>query len=79
MLLDGIVSMETEVSVEVGQVALKVRDILNFQVGDIIELGCASSAPLKVLVEGKPKFWGTAGTCNGNKAVRINNRLERSK
>ncbi len=78
MLFEGIVSMEADVSVQIGQLSLKVRDILNFQVGDIIDMGCLPSAPLKVMVEGKPKFWGTAGTCNGNKAVRINNRLERS-
>lgn len=77
-LTQGIVTMPLEVAVQIGQVTLKVRDILNFQVGDIIELGRAPNAPLKVLAEGKVKFSGMAGTRNGNKAVRIIKRLERS-
>jgi flagellar motor switch protein FliM len=77
-LNDGIFNMPVEVAVQIGQVTLKVREVLNFQVGDVLELGHAPNAPLRVLVEGKPKFSGMAGTRNGNKAVQIINRLERS-
>ncbi len=63
--------IETTLCARIGEVRLKVRDILNFQVGDIIDLGCGPNAPLQVLVEGKPKFADMAGVRNGSKAVRI--------
>jgi flagellar motor switch protein FliM len=78
LLGEGVASMPVEMSVQAGQVVVTVRDILNFQEGDIIDLGCAPNAPLKVLIEGKPKYWASAGTANGNKAIRIINRMERS-
>lgn len=67
--------METEIAAQVGTVVLPVRDILNFQVGDIIELGCDPSAPLRLVVEGKSKFQGHAGVRNGRKAVRLTSRI----
>lgn len=70
--------VQTTLRVQVGEVGLNVRDILNFQVGDIIDLGCAPSAPLKVLVEDRPKFWAQAGVRNGNKAIRVSGKIERS-
>lgn len=78
LLGEGIASMPVEMSVQAGQVVVSVRDILNFQEGDIIDLGCAPNAPLKVLIEGKPKYWAAGGMYNGNKAIRIINRMERS-
>jgi len=79
LLASGMTALPVEMSVQVGDVVVMVRDILNFQEGDIIDLGCAPNVPLKVLVEGRPKFLATAGTQNGNKAIRIVNRMERSK
>lgn len=67
--------MESDVAVQVGTVVLPVRDILNFQVGDVIEIGCDPSAPLRILVEGKTKFAGQAGLRNGRKAVRLTSRI----
>lgn len=74
----GVRQVVTTLRVQIGEVRLNVRDILNFQVGDIIDLGCPPSAPLKVLVEDRPKFWAQAGVRNGNKAIRLNGKIERS-
>lgn len=74
----GVRQLQTSLRVQIGEVGLNVRDILNFQVGDIIDLGCPPSAPLKVLVEDRPKFWAQAGVRNGNKAIRISGKIERS-
>lgn len=74
-LLGELAHMETEVAGQIGTVLLPVREILNFQVGDIIELGCDPSAPLRITVEGKAKFLGQAGVRNGNKAVRLTSRI----
>lgn len=80
LLAEGVATMPVEISAQVAEVVVTVRDILNFQEGDIIDLGCAPNVPLKVLVEGRPKLWATGGTQNGNKAIRIINRMpQRSK
>lgn len=67
--------MEAMLAVQVGSVVLQVRDILNFQVGDVLELGCDPHAPLRVAVEGKAKFTALAGVRNGKKSVRITGRI----
>jgi len=67
--------MEVELEAQLGSVSLRVRDILNFQVGDVIELGFKPDAPLKVMVEQRPKFLGVAGVQDGKKAIRILGRI----
>lgn len=75
-LEEALTEMETDISVQLAQIALPVRDILNFQVGDIIDLGRDPSAPLSVLVEGKPKFIARAGAVKGKKAIRLTERIK---
>jgi len=67
--------MEVGLSARLGMISLPVREILNFRVGDIINLNSDPDAPLSVLVEDKPKFLGVAGIRNGRKAVRLGNRI----
>lgn len=75
----ALTEMETEISAQLAQIALPVRDILNFQVGDIIDLGRDPSGPLAVLVEGKPKFIAQAGAIKGKKAIRLAERIKDQK
>lgn len=70
-LRKGLESVPVEVSAELGQITLEMRDFINFQVGDIIDLPWAPSDLLNVYVEGHPKYRGQAGVRNGNKAVRV--------
>lgn len=67
--------MDVEVEALFATLSLRVRDILNFQIGDVIELDCKPDTPLKVLVEGRPKFYGLAGVQSGKKAIRILGRV----
>ena len=67
--------MELELEAMLAEVSLRVRDILNFRVGDVIDLACNPDAPLQVLVEGQPKFYGMAGVQGGKKAIRIMGRI----
>jgi flagellar motor switch protein FliM len=73
---DALTEMETDIAAQLAQIALPVRDILNFQVGDIIDLGQDPSGPLSVLVAGKPKFIARAGVFKGKKAVRLTERIK---
>lgn len=70
-VLDEMRHMEVEIEVHLASLALRVRDILNFQVGDVIDLGCKPDTPLQVLVEQRPKFLGQVGVQKGKKAIRI--------
>ncbi len=72
---EALTEMETDIAAQLAQIALPVRDILNFQVGDIIDLGQDPSGPLSVLVEGKAKFIARAGVFKGKKAVRLTERI----
>lgn len=67
--------MKVEVEAQLGTVSLRVRDILNFQVGDVIELDFKPETPLNILVEQRPKFKAVAGVQDGKKAVRILGRI----
>jgi flagellar motor switch protein FliM len=72
---DELEHMELEVEGVLATLNLRVRDILNFQVGDVIELNCKPDAPLKVFVEQRPKFYGMPGVQDGKKAIRIMGRV----
>lgn len=63
--------MEVEVEAQLAQISLRVRDILNFEVGDVIDLNCGPDSPLKLLVEGRPKFKGIAGVQSRKKAILV--------
>jgi flagellar motor switch protein FliM len=74
-----ITGMEAEATAQLAEISLPVRDILNFQVGDIIDLGRDPSAPLALQVEGKTKFYAQAGVVKGKKAIRLLSRAEEGK
>ncbi len=67
--------MEVELEARLATLSLRVRDILNFQIGDVIDLGCKPDAPLKVSIEQRPKFFGMAGVQDGKKAIRVMGRI----
>ncbi len=70
-LRSELVELETSIAAQMTTINLKVRDILNFQIGDVIELDCDQSTPLKVLIEGKTKFTALCGVRKGRKAIRL--------
>lgn len=53
-------------------------EIQNLAVGDVIVTECRETEPLTVLVDGVPRFVGTAGLVQGRKGVRIERPLEAS-
>lgn len=59
------------VGVSLGEAHIQVRDLLNLEAGDIIQLDTDATMPLDVLVEGVPKFRGIPGLLKGNRAIRI--------
>jgi flagellar motor switch protein FliM len=59
------------VSVELGNVAVTVQDVVNLNVGDMLALNNAADGLLPVNVEGVPKFLAKPGRTSGKKAVRV--------
>ena len=57
--------------VKLGEANVELQDIMNLEIGDIIQLDRDATIPLDVLVEGVPKFKGIPGLVKGNRAIRI--------
>lgn len=68
--------LEVEVVARLEELSLPIKEILDLQEGDIIDLGRAPDAPLHVLVENRPKYFAMAGNHNGKKAVRISDKIK---
>jgi len=59
------------VTVRLGTVSVKVRDVMDFAPGDLILLDQRPGDPLDCFVEGFLKFQGSPGVSKGNHACRI--------
>jgi flagellar motor switch protein FliM len=57
--------------VKLGEANVDLQDIINLEIGDIIQLDRDATIPLDVMVEGVPKFKGIPGLVKGNRAIRI--------
>lgn len=58
-------------TVKLGEADIQVRDLMNLEPGDIIQLDTDATMPLDVEVEGVVKFRGIPGLLKGNRAIRI--------
>lgn len=62
---------QVELTVELGQTRLAVRDLMNLKIGDIIILDKDFRKPLTAMIEGIPKFGGYAGRYKNKKVFRV--------
>ncbi len=58
-------------SCDIGKARISMQDLLNLNVGDVIELDNRISDPVNVKVEGITKFMGRPGLAGGRYAVQI--------
>jgi flagellar motor switch protein FliM len=68
---EQIMQTTANIAVKLGEANIQVRDLMNLEVGDIIQLDTDATMPLDVMVEGIPKFKGIPGLLRGNRALRI--------
>ncbi len=68
---EQIMQTQANLLVRLGEASLSVRDLMNLQVGDIIQLDTDATVPLDILVEGISKFKGLPGILKGNRAIKI--------
>lgn len=71
VLEDEVREVATTVTALSGTIQLTVKEILNLQAGDIINIDYDPNAPLKVLVEDRVKFSAIPGLHNGKKAISL--------
>lgn len=70
-LAAGILEAPLELSVEMGNATITLRELLELSVGDTIMLDKPCSSELQVKVEGETKYWGIPGIRHGNRAIQI--------
>lgn len=71
ILEDEIMDIPVTLTALSGTIPMTVRNVLNIQVGDVLELDYDPNTPLRVLVEDNQKFTAVSGTHNGNKAISL--------
>lgn len=72
-LSSGILEAPLNISVEMGNAGISLRELLNLAPGDTIMLDKACSSEMLIRVEGVPKYLGIPGIHHGNKAIQISN------
>lgn len=75
--LDLIRSVPLEISVEIGKAVRKVKEILEFVPGTVIELDKQAGAPVNIIVNGQPIAKGDVVVIGDNFGVRIVEILKR--
>jgi flagellar motor switch protein FliM len=70
-LKNNVQNAPVEARAFLAQTTIKLNDLLNLQVGDIITTNKPSNHEVLVQVEGKNKFLGHVGTFRGSKAIRV--------
>ncbi len=75
-LADNVAHTPVEVLVQLGKTQITGRELLNLDIGDIIQLDTAVDDLLPILIQGLPKFMGVPGLYKGQKAIRVERQLE---
>jgi len=70
-----LLGVPVSLDVELGKGTIKIEDLKNLEIGDVILLENPVTDPLCVSVADRLKFRCIAGTSNGNQAVRITERI----
>jgi len=59
------------IAAQLGQAKITVRDLLNLQVGDVVELNTRVGGDILLLVGSQPKFWACPGRIDGRLGLKI--------
>lgn len=63
-------------SAELGQARVTVGELIDLEVGDVIQLDAPREAPVQILVAGRPKFRGRPGRAGRRLAVQVTEVLD---
>jgi len=70
-LTAGILDSPMELSVEMGNAKITLKELLDLSAGDTIMLDKPCTSELQVKLEGMPKYMGIPGIRHGNRAIQI--------
>lgn len=76
--MDLLADVEMTVTVELGRVRLKVRDLLRLNEGTVVELDRLAGAPVDVLVNGSVVARGDVVVVDDELGVRVTELVKRS-
>lgn len=70
-LKESLMDSSVEINVELGNVDMTIRELMDLKIGSIINIGKAITDDLVVKVEGIEKMYGTPGYSRGSQAIKI--------
>ena len=76
VMKEALKETRVRLSVDLGRMDLTFRDIMQFEPGNILNLGKSVADDLLVTVEGTPKFRGKTGNSRGNQAIKVTGFME---
>ncbi len=75
VLTENIKNVPVEFRVELGKASVNAGDVMELEVGDIIQLERRTDALLPAFVQGERKYMGTPGVHRGNNALLIKKKV----
>jgi len=70
-LTDILMESPVRLTAEIGRVELTVRDLMDLEIGNVINLGKSVSDELVLRIENVQKFLGTPGVSRGAQAIKL--------
>lgn len=77
IIKEQLLDTDVDIKVNLGETEVKLRDLMNLKVGDVIPLTQDSSGELDVQVENVKKFKGYYGVHHGTVAMQITKQIEK--
>ena len=77
IIKEQLLDTEVDIKVNLGETEIKLKDLMNLKIGDVISLTQDSSGELDVQVENVKKFKGYYGVHHGTVAMQITRQIEK--
>lgn len=77
IIKEQLLDTDVDIKVNLGETEIKLKDLMNLKIGDVISLTQDSSGELDVLVENVKKFKGYYGVHHGTVAMQITRQIEK--
>lgn len=77
IIKEQLLDTDVDIKVNLGETEIKLKDLMNLKIGDVISLTQDSSGELDVLVENVKKFKGYYGVHHGTVAMQITRNIEK--
>lgn len=77
IIKEQLLDTDVDIKVNLGETEIKLKDIMNLKIGDVISLTQDSSGELDVQVENVKKFKGYYGIHHGTVAMQITKQIEK--